>query len=66
MGVYVIFHCNQWHEYASMRLIGVTTEDKLDEVLAFIKKQLDYSDQDMVDYIHTEYTDVDDIESMNI
>ena len=66
MGVYAIFHCNQWHEYSSMRFIGVASEDKLNDVLEEIQRQLGYSDEDMQDYIHTEYSDVDDVESMDI
>ncbi len=64
--VYVIFHCNQWHEYSSMRLIGVASEDGLRDVLTEIQRQLDYSDQDMDEFIHVERTTVDNIECMNI
>ena len=64
--VYVIFHCNQWHEYSSMRLIGVASEEGLRDVLTEIQRQLGYSDQDMDDFIHVECTTVDNIECMDI
>lgn len=64
--VYVIFHCDQWQSYESMRLIGVATEAKLREVLHAIQKGLKYSEEDMNTYIYIKETIPDDISSMNI
>lgn len=64
--VYVIFHCNEWHEYSSMRLIGVASEENFTEVMEKIREKLGYSEQDMQDYIYWELADVDDVSSMNL
>ena len=66
MLVYVIFHCNEWQEYASMRLIGTASEEQLEEVLSKIQKKLKYSDEDMEKYIYVESTWPNDTQSMNI
>ena len=66
MQIYVIFHCNEWQEYASMRLIGTASETQLEEVLSKIQKKLKYSDEDMEKYIYTELTWLNDTKSMNI
>lgn len=49
--VFVVNHCNQWHEYSSFRLIGVFTGSRIDGALRKIQKKQKYSDQDMQDYI---------------
>lgn len=64
--VYVIFHCDQWQSYESMRLIGVATEAKLTEVLLAIQEKLNYSEEDMNTYIYIKETFPDDVDSMNI
>jgi len=66
MPVYVIFHCDQWQSYESMRLIGVATKSKLKHVLNVIKKTLHYSDEDMKTYIYIEEATTNDIQGMNI
>ncbi|MBQ0142038.1 MAG: hypothetical protein KBT06_04440 [Prevotellaceae bacterium] len=47
----VINHCNVWHEYSSFRLIGVVEEDKVEEAIEQIKNKLNYSDEDVQNYI---------------
>lgn len=66
MLVYIIFHCDQWQTYDSMRLIGVATKSKLKHVLRVIKKELHYSKEDMETYIYIEEATTNDIEGMNI
>jgi len=66
MTVYVIFHCDAWKMYDSMRLIGVATKTKLDKVLKAIKKKCKYSDEDMETYIYIHETTTNDIKSMDI
>ena len=66
MWVFVIFHCDQWQSYSSMRLIGVATKSQLKHVLHAIKKKLRYSDDDMDTYIYVEETKTNDIPNMNI
>lgn len=66
MTVYVIFHCDQWQSYESMRLIGTATDSNLVEVLNAIQKKLKYSDEDMETYIYVEETTPNDVKSMNI
>lgn len=49
--LYVINHCNEWHEYSSFHLIGVVDENHLEKALKQIKRDCGYSKQDMQDYI---------------
>ena len=66
MWVYVIFHCDQWQSYESMRLIGVATKSSLNRVLRAIQKKLKYSDEDMETYIYVQETKTNDVKDMNI
>lgn len=66
MYVYVISHCDQWHSYDSFRLIGVASEDNLDSVLESIQNELNYTDEEMEQYIDVTGTVVDNVENMNI
>lgn len=54
MIVYVIFSCNEWHEYSSYRFLGVVEASNLDGAKEFIKKEWGYSDDDFNDYIAIE------------
>ena len=54
MIVYVVFSCNEWHEYSSYRLLGVVEADNLEGVKDFIKKEWGYSDDDFNTYIALE------------
>ena len=59
--VYVISHCDQWHNYNSFRLIGVASEENLPSVLDVIQSELGYTDEEMDQYIDITGTVVDDI-----
>lgn len=50
----VIFHCNEYKEKSSYRLIGVVSENMLNSKLEEIKKDNNYTDEDMDNYIFTE------------
>ena len=50
----VIFHCNEYKEKSSYRLIGVVSENMLNSKLEEIKKANNYTDEDMDNYIFTE------------
>jgi hypothetical protein len=52
--VYVIFDCDEWKSKSSMRLIMVSTPDCLENNLATIKTEHDYTDEDMKTYIYIE------------
>ena len=64
--VYTIFHCDQWQSYASMKLIGVASEDNLDAVLKKIQKKCGYKDEEMTTFIYVQSTIMDDTDDMNI
>lgn len=66
MTVYILFHCNQWKEWSSMRIIGVVTKTHLKRTLRAIKKECRYSDEDMETYIYTHETTLNDLKDMNI
>lgn len=66
MQVYVIFHCDEWQSYSSMRLIGVATEEGLNNVLRTIQKECGYSNEDMDTYIYVKQTTTDDTSEMDI
>lgn len=52
--VFVIFDCDEWKSKDSMRLLMVSSEDKLDSNLATIKADHEYEDEDMEKYIYVE------------
>lgn len=52
--IFVIFDCDQWKSWCSMRFIMVSDEDNLERNLAVIKKKREYSDEDMETYIYIE------------
>lgn len=60
MTVYLINHCNAWHEYSSFRLIAVVSGSKLDTTLNKIKKKLKYTDEDMDTYIDIDSVELND------
>lgn len=62
MTLYVLFHCNEWHEYSSFKLIGVVDEAHLQEALLTIRTEQQYSIEDMKDYIHTEKIELNDLD----
>ena len=64
--IYVLFHCDAWQSYESMRFIGVVTETFLDKTLRKIKKECGYSEEDMEKYIYVEETITNDFKDMNI
>ena len=66
MKVYVIFHCDAWKSWASMRFIGVCTESHLRKVLRKIQKECEYSDEDLDTYIYVKETITNDIAEMDI
>ena len=62
MTLNVIYHCNQWHEYGSFRLIGVVEENKLTKALRKIQNELGYDETDMNDYIHVDEIELNDLD----
>ena len=64
--VYAIFHCDQWQSYASMKLIGIASEDNLDTILKKIQKKCGYDDEEMTTFIYVQSTIMDDTDDMNI
>ena len=66
MTVYVLFHCNEWKEYSSMRIIGVSDKSHLKRTLQAIKKECNYSKEDMETYIYIRETAMNDLKDMNI
>ncbi len=66
MKVYVLFHCDEWQSYASYRLIGVVSEDCLEDAYGKIKEECNYNDEEMETYIATEECDLDDLENLDI
>ena len=61
MTVYIINHCNPWHEYSSFRLIGVVNENELDNALSKIKQECDYNDDDMETYIDVNKVELNEL-----
>ena len=66
MKAYVIFHCDAWKTWESMRFIGVCTETHLRKVLRAIQKTCKYSDEDLDTYIYVTETTINDISEMDI
>ena len=62
MKVYVINHCNAWHEYSSFRLIGVVEENELGGALEQIKKECKYNDEDMQAYIDINEVELNELD----
>lgn len=58
--VYIVNHCNEWHEFSSFRLIGVFDEEHLRIALNKIQEELDYSDEDMDTYIDINATELNE------
>ena len=64
--VYVLFHCDAWQSYASMRFIGVVTEKHLDKTLRKIKRECGYSEEDMEKYVFIREATTNDLQNMDI
>ncbi len=64
--VFVLFHCDAWQSYDSMRFIGVVTEKHLKRTLRKIKRECGYSDEDMETYVFITETTTNDLKGMNI
>lgn len=62
MKVYVINHCNAWHDYSSFKLIGVVEENELDSALERIKKECKYDDEDMEAYIDINEVELNELD----
>ena len=62
MTVYVINHCNKWHEYSGFRFIGVVDENELDNALNKIKQECDYDDNDMETYIDVNEVELNELD----
>lgn len=58
MKVCVIFACDRWKSVDSMRMIMVSSVEKLKENLKKIQQTWEYSDDDMNTYIYTEEVEV--------
>ena len=58
--VYIVNHCNEWHEFSSFRLIGVFDEGHIKSALNEIQEELDYSDEDMDTYIDINATELNE------
>ena len=66
MEVYVLFHCNEWKDRDSYRLIGVVSEACLENAYRKIKKECNYNDEEMETYLVVEKYDMDNLEELNI
>ena len=62
MSLAIIYHCNQWQEYSSFRLIGVVEEGFEYDALRKIQQELKYTDDDMQTYIYVQYVDLNELE----
>lgn len=62
MNLYVIYHCNEWQEYSSFRLIGVVEEGELHNALELIKQELKYTDEEMNNYIYVDNKILNELE----
>jgi thioester reductase-like protein len=62
MKVCILYHCNEWKDYSSRKLIGVVKEDELDQALAKIQKECDYSEDDMNMYIDYDTVELGDLD----
>ena len=63
MKLYVLYHCNEWQEHASLRFIGVVDADTLESALHQIQNKMEYTDEDMEKYI---YCDQISLNKLNI
>ena len=52
MTLYVLFHCDEWKSYSSMRFIGVVDKEHLEKSLRKIKQEQGYTKEDMETYIY--------------
>ena len=62
MNLYVISHCDIWHSRSSLKLIGVVNEDELHNAMVKIKKELDYTDEDLDNYIDVQTVELNDLD----
>lgn len=62
MQLAVIYHCNEWQEYSSFRLIGVVDYDSEYDSLQDIQKELGYTDEEMEKYIYVQYVDLNELD----
>lgn len=54
MELFVIYDCDEWKSRSSLRLIMVSDAEMLESNLATIKRDHDYTDDDMGTYIFVE------------
>ena len=64
MEVYVLFHCDEWKDRDSYRLIGVVSKPYLEKALNKIKEKCNYEDEDMETYIAVEKCDMDNLDEI--
>lgn len=60
--LYVLFHCDEWKTWSSMRFIGVVDSEHLDKSLRKIKKEQGYSKEDMETYIYIDEVALNDLD----
>lgn len=62
MTLHVIYHCNEWQEYSSFRLIGIVDSDHLDKSLKKIKRECGYTNEEMNTYIFVEMVKLNELD----
>lgn len=62
MELYVINHCNEWHEYSSFRLIGVVERDELDGAILQIKKECEYNEDEFNTFIDIQEIELNELD----
>lgn len=60
--VCAIFHCNEWQEYSSFRLIGIVEEDELDSALEEIQAETGYTDEEMDKLIFIDHNTIGELD----
>ena len=59
--VIVIYSCDEWKTYSSMRIIMISDLEHLTENLNKIKTAYNYSADDMEKYIYTEKMNINEL-----
>lgn len=62
MNVCVIYHCNEWKEYSSRKLIGVVNENDIASALSKIQKECNYTDEELDQYIDYDTVELGDLD----
>ena len=60
--LYLINHCNEWHNNVSFCFIGVVDGDHLESTIQEIKKECKYTDEDIEKYIDVNLVFLNDLD----